>query len=53
MGEETQRQILARTALGRPGTAVDVARAVLFLARDADYVPGQIINVDGGRTIQQ
>ena len=53
MGEETQRQILARTALGRPGTAADVARAVLFLARDADYVTGQIINVDGGRTIQQ
>jgi len=53
MGEETQRQILARTALGRPGTAVDVARAVLFLARDADYITGQIVNVDGGRTIQQ
>ncbi len=53
MGEEAQRQILARTALGRPGTATDVARAVLFLARDADYVTGQIINVDGGRTIQQ
>jgi pteridine reductase len=53
MGPEAQREILARTALGRPGTAVDVARAVLFLARDADYITGQIINVDGGRTIQQ
>ncbi len=53
MGDEAQRKILARTALGRPGTAADVARAVLFLARDADYITGQIINVDGGRTIQQ
>ena len=53
MGAEAQRQILARTALGRPGTAADVAQAVLFLARDADYITGQIINVDGGRTIQQ
>ena len=53
MGEQAQRQILARTALGRPGTAADVARAVLFLARDADYITGQIINVDGGRTVQQ
>jgi pteridine reductase len=53
MGEQAQRQILARTALGRPGTAADVARAVLFLARDADYITGQILNVDGGRTIQQ
>jgi pteridine reductase len=53
MGEATQRRILARTALGRPGTPADVARAVLYLVRDADYVTGQIINVDGGRTVQQ
>jgi len=53
MGEHAQQQILARTALGRPGTPADVARAVLFLVRDADYVTGQIINVDGGRTVQQ
>jgi pteridine reductase len=53
MSAQTQRQILARTALGRPGTPADVARAVLFLVRDADYITGQIINVDGGRTVQQ
>jgi len=53
MSEEARRQILARTALRRPGSAADVARAVLYLVRDADYVTGQIINVDGGRTIQQ
>jgi len=31
----------------------DVAKAVLFLVRDADYVTGQILAVDGGRTVQQ
>lgn len=53
LGEEAQRKILARTALGRAGTPADIARAVLFLARDADYITGQIINVDGGRSVQQ
>jgi len=53
LGEDTQRRILSRVALGRPGTPADVARAVLFLVRDAGYVTGQIINVDGGRTVQQ
>ena len=51
--EAAQRDILTRTALGRPGTPADVARTVLFLVRDADYITGQIINVDGGRTVQQ
>lgn len=51
--DDAQRDILTRTALGRPGTPADVARTVLFLVRDADYITGQIINVDGGRTVQQ
>jgi meso-butanediol dehydrogenase/(S,S)-butanediol dehydrogenase/diacetyl reductase len=35
--------------LGRPETAEDVAGVVSFLAsRDADYMTGQAINVDGG-----
>jgi pteridine reductase len=53
MTEEAKRQILGRTALERPGSPADIARAVLFLARDADYITGQILNVDGGRTLQQ
>jgi pteridine reductase len=51
--DEARRQILARIPLERPGTPADVAKAVLFLARDADYMTGQIVNVDGGRTVQQ
>jgi meso-butanediol dehydrogenase / (S,S)-butanediol dehydrogenase / diacetyl reductase len=35
--------------LGRPETAEDVAGVVSFLAsRDADYMTGQAVNVDGG-----
>jgi pteridine reductase len=50
---EAQQQMLERTLLGRAGSEQDIANAVLFLLRDADYVTGQIINVDGGRTVQQ
>ncbi|MGP1609955.1 MAG: SDR family oxidoreductase [Burkholderiales bacterium] len=39
---------MAHTALGRMGSPEDIAHAVLFLARDASYVTGQVIAVDGG-----
>ena len=41
---------IARTALGREGSAADVAAAVAFLARD-DYVTGALLPVDGGRLL--
>ena len=44
--------ILERIPLGRPGTTQDIADTVLFLA-SSDYVTGQIIAVDGGRSVQQ
>lgn len=53
LSDALKQEILARTALGRPGTPEDIARTLLFLARDADYITGQIIAVDGGRTLQQ
>jgi pteridine reductase len=43
--------MLARTPLQRAGTPQDVAGAVLWLLRDAPFVTGQIIRVDGGRTL--
>ncbi|MBM7113624.1 SDR family oxidoreductase [Archangium primigenium] len=43
---------LRRIPLGREGSVEDVARAVLFLARDAPYVTGQVLAVDGGRSAQ-
>jgi pteridine reductase len=44
-----QERLLAATALKRLGTPEDVASAVLFLLRDAHYVTGEILRVDGGR----
>lgn len=43
--------ILARTALQREGSPEDIAKTVLFLVRDADYITGQVIPVDGGRML--
>jgi pteridine reductase len=51
MSGATKDTILEQIPLGRPGTPDDVANAVLFLAKDADYVTGQIIAIDGGRSI--
>lgn len=44
-------EIIARTPLKRAGTADDVARTVLWLLRDAGFVTGQIVRVDGGRSL--
>lgn len=49
--EARKKSIISRTALQRQGTPQDVAKAILFLLQDADYVTGQIITVDGGRTL--
>ena len=46
-----KQEIIAKTALKRHGTPHDIARTALFLASDAPYVTGQIITVDGGRSI--
>jgi acetoacetyl-CoA reductase/3-oxoacyl-[acyl-carrier protein] reductase len=43
-----QQQILARIPLARFGKPEEIAKAVLFLAADADYITGQQINVNGG-----
>lgn len=40
--------LLQRIPLGREGRVEDVARAVVFLAREAPYVTGQVLSVDGG-----
>ncbi|HTW38092.1 MAG TPA: pteridine reductase [Steroidobacteraceae bacterium] len=48
---ELQTQIVSRTLLKRAGSPLDVARAVLFFAQDAPYVTGQILAVDGGRSL--
>jgi pteridine reductase len=49
-GQERQ-EILQRVALRRCGKPDDIAKAVWFLIKDADYMTGQILTVDGGRTL--
>ena len=46
-----QAEIVGKTALKRPGSPEDIARTALFFAIAAPYVTGQIIAVDGGRSI--
>ena len=46
-----QAKIIAGTALKRAGSAEDVARACVFFATEAPYVTGQVLAVDGGRSI--
>jgi pteridine reductase len=53
MSDDLKDEILSRTALKKAGSPEDIARTLLFLVRDADYITGQIIAVDGGRTLQQ
>ena len=49
--DRRRREIVRRTALGRAGDPADVAKAVAYLVA-ADYVTGQTITVDGGRTLR-
>ena len=42
-------QIIARTLLQRVGTPDEIADAVLWLLRDATFMTGQVLHVDGGR----
>jgi len=51
METDLQAEIISKTALSRQGSPTDIAKAVLFFAKDADYVTGQILAVDGGRSI--
>ncbi len=49
--EERERYI-SRIPLGRAGAPVDAAQAVRWLALEATYITGQIIAIDGGRSLR-
>ena len=48
---ETEAMVRERTSLARQGSPEDIAKAVLYLIRDADYVSGTVLPVDGGRLL--
>jgi len=49
--EVSQQRMISRTPLKRVGDPDDIARTILFLLVNAPYITGQVINVDGGRTV--
>ncbi len=51
MTDSVQQAILQQVPLQRAGEPSDIATCVLFLIRDASYITGQIIAVDGGRSV--
>jgi pteridine reductase len=51
MPEKIKENILAQVPMKRAGEPQDIANCILYLTRDADYITGQIIAVDGGRSI--
>lgn len=51
LGSEYQQSILNKTVMGRAGKPEDIASAVAYLGLDAPYVTGQVLAVDGGRSL--
>jgi pteridine reductase len=51
MPDQIKQSIIRQIALRRAGEPEDIAAAVVFLVRDAPYVTGHILAVDGGRSI--
>ena len=49
--EALREKIIARNALKRAGTPQDIAKTAVFLINYADFITGQIIAVDGGRSL--
>ena len=52
LSEIQKNKMLDKIALNKQGSPDDIANTVLFLA-NSNYITGQIINVDGGRTLNQ
>lgn len=48
---DLREKIIARSVLKRAGTPRDIAKTVAFLMKDADFMTGQVMTVDGGRSL--
>ena len=48
---EEREKYLERVPLARAGQPADVAELILFLATNGRYITGQIIRLDGGRSL--
>lgn len=52
LSHDQKQSMLNKIALNKQGAATDISNTVLFLAQ-SDYITGQIIAVDGGRSLNQ
>ena len=48
LSDDVKKKLSEQIPLTRLGTPDDIAKAVLFLCADADYITGQVVNVNGG-----
>ncbi len=46
--EDRKQAVIDHTLLGRTGTVEDAAKAVIFILRDAPYMTGGVLRLDGG-----
>lgn len=51
LDEVNQARIVSKTFLKRKGDPQDIANTILFLINDAAYITGQVLVVDGGRSL--
>jgi len=51
LDDVAKQRIVSRTFLKRQGEPKDISKTILYLIKNADYVTGQIIAVDGGRSL--
>jgi NAD(P)-dependent dehydrogenase (short-subunit alcohol dehydrogenase family) len=55
MSEETYSEFLMRGqqthALGRVGSTEEVAKGIFYLAKDATFTTGHLLQIDGGRSL--
>ena len=49
--KKRKKEIISKIALQRIGEPDDIAKAILFLITNGDYITGQNINIDGGRRL--
>jgi pteridine reductase len=48
---DVKQEIIDKTLLKRSGSPPDIVRTALFFAKDAPFVTGQVLAVDGGRSV--
>jgi len=48
LSDDVKKRLCEQIPLTRLGTPEDIAKAVVFLCADADYMTGQVVNVNGG-----